>query len=286
MDLAASVVLLSKPGIVTGVAVAGLAGMVLAQRGLPNATVVLLCLGSIVAAASGASLVNGVLDAPLDGLMPRVARRVEARTTVGSGGALSLAAALIVAAVVVSYRYLNGLTAALVVAAVVAYALLYTLVFKRLSPYGTIPGGIPGALPVLVGYAAVSGRIGMDGVILFLVMLLWQPPHFWTLALAHRDEYRDAGVPVLPVAHGEPYTKILIFLYAVSLLPATLALWAFGYCSTAFAGFAGVLWGFFLWSCYRDAVRMRRFRRAFGASIVYILGVLAAVVVDVAMRAA
>jgi len=124
----------------------------------------------------------------------------------------------------------------------------------------------------------------MDGIILFLVMILWQPAPFWTLALEHREEYRDAGVPVLPVARGEPYTKILIFLYGVSLLPATLALWAFGYCSGVFALIAIVLWCFFLLSCYRNVVGRRRYRRAFGASILYMMGILLAVIVDVSTR--
>src|SRR4030066_73885 len=97
-------------------------------------------------------------------------------------------------------------------------------------------------------------------------------------------EYRDAGVPVLPVALGEPYTKILIFLYAVSLLPTTLALWAFGYCSGVFALIAIVLWCFFLLSCYANVVGRRRYRRAFGASILYIMGILLAVIVDVSAR--
>ena len=203
---------------------------------------------------------------------------------VGSGGALSLSLGLILASLFLSYRYFHGITTALVLAAVLSYTLLYTLFLKRRSPYGTIPGGIPGALPVLIGYSAVAGRVGMDGIILFLVMILWQPPHFWTLALAHKEEYRDAGVPVLPVALGEPYTKILLFLYAVSLLPATLALWAFGYCSGVFALIAVVLWCFFLLSCYRNVVGRRRYRRAFGASILYMMGILLAVIVDVSTR--
>jgi protoheme IX farnesyltransferase len=282
--LAGSALLISKPGIVTGVSLAGLAGMVLATGGMPGAGVVLPCLASVVAAASGAAVMNGLLDAPMDARMPRLAARVFAMRRVGSEGALALSFGLILASLLVSYRFFHGLTAALVLAAVLSYTLLYTLFLKRRSPYGTIPGGIPGALPVLIGYSAAAGRIGVDGVILFLVMLLWQPPHFWTLALAHMEEYRDAGVPVLPVARGEPYTKILIFLYAVSLLPTTLALWVFGYCSGAFAWVAVALWGFFLWSCYRNTVRRPRFRRAFGASILYMMGILLAVIVDVSAR--
>ena len=283
-DLAGSALLVSKPGIASGVALAGLAGMVLAANGMPRAAVAVPCLASVIAAASGSAVVNGILDASMDARMPRLSGRVEAMRRVGSEGALALSLGLILVSLFVSYRYLHGLTAALVLAAVLSYTVLYTLFLKRRSPYGTIPGGIPGALPVLIGYSAVAGRIGMDGVILFLVMLLWQPPHFWALALEHREEYRDAGIPVLPVVLGEPYTKILLFLYAVSLLPATLALWAFGYCSGAFAWVAFALWGCFLLSCYRNVVVRSRYRRAFGASIAYMMGILLAVIVDVSTR--
>ena len=248
---------------------------------MPAAGIVVPCLASIVAAASGSAVINGILDSSMDQRMPRLSGRVEAMKRVGTDGALALSLGLILFSLLVSYRFFHGLTVVLVLAAVLSYTLLYTLFFKRRSPYGTIPGGIPGALPVLIGYSAVAGRIGMDGIILFLVMVLWQPPHFWTLALAHREEYRDAGVPVLPLAAGEPYTKILLFLYAVSLLPATLALWAFGYCSGTFAWFASALWAFFLLSCYRNVVSRGRYRRAFVASILYIGGVLLSVIVDV-----
>jgi len=283
-DLAGSALLISKPGITTGVGLAGLAGIVLAARGMPGPAVVLPCLAIIIAAASGAAIVNGILDATMDARMPRLSVRVEAMKRVGDLGTLALSLGLILASLVISYLVFHGMTAVLVLAAVLSYTVLYTLYLKRRSPYGTIPGGIPGALPVLIGYSAVAGHIGADGIILFLVMLLWQPPHFWALALAHMEEYRDAGVPVLPVVMGEPYTKILIFLYAVSLLPMTLALWVFGYCSGVFALIAIVLWCFFLLSCYRNVVGRRRYRRAFGASILYMMGILLAVIVDVSAR--
>lgn len=279
-----SVLVISKPGIAAGVAVAGLAGMVLAAGGLPDGRTAALGLGCIVAAASGAAIVNGLLDAPLDARMRRLSARVAALRTVGEKGALALALVLVAGALAVSVRYLNALSALLILSAVLSYSLLYTLYFKRRSPYGTIPGGIPGALPVLVGYAAASGRIGLPGVVLFFVMLLWQPPHFWTLALKHQDDYRAAGIPAMPVARGEPYTRALILLYAVALLPLSLGLWVFGCCSALFAGSAVLLWAYFILSCWRNAVAARRFGKAFGASIVYMMGLLAAVIVDVAAR--
>jgi heme o synthase len=279
-----SAVLIAKPGIAGGVAVAGIAGMVLAGRGVPPPQVLLVCLSSILLAASGSAILNGIFDSRMDARMARLSGRVAAMRRVGIRGALGLALLLVLCGLLLAYRYLNGTAALLVLAAVFSYTVLYTLLFKRRSPYGTIPGGIPGALPVLIGYSAVSGRIGLDGWILFLVMLLWQPPHFWALALKYQDQYREAGIPVLPVARGETFTRVLIFLYAVALLPMTLALWAFGYCSGLFAAAAALLWAGFLLSSYRNTVMRRRYGRAFGASIVYLMLLLAALVLDVTLR--
>ena len=280
----ASALVISKPGIAAGVAVAGLAGMVLAGKGLPDGRTAAVGLGCIVAAASGAAIVNGLFDAPRDARMRRLSRRVAALGTLGEKGALALSLVLIGAALAVSFLYLNALAALLILAAVLSYSLLYTLFLKRRSPYGTIPGGVPGALPVLVGCAASSGRIGLPALILFFVMLLWQPPHFWTLALKYQEDYRAAGIPALPVARGEPYTRVLIFLYAVALLPLSLSLWVFGYCSGFFAGAAAALWAYCVGSCYRNAVATRRFGKAFGATIVYMMGLLVAVIVDLSAR--
>ena len=258
--------------------------MVLAGRGLPPAGRGLLCLACILMAASGSAVINGLLDAGIDSRMRRVAARAEALVKVGQRGALIFSLALIAASLAVSGLFLNATATMLLLGAVAGYTLLYTLFLKRRSPYGTVPGGIPGALPVLIGYAAVEPHIGADGFLLFLLMLLWQPPHFWTLALQCQDEYRSAGIPVLPVALGEPYTKILVFLYAAALLPLSLCLWWLGYCSPYFAVAALVLGGGFLFSCHRNIVASRRFGKAFGASIIYILGLLLAVIVDVSSR--
>jgi len=267
-----STVLIAKPGIAAGVAMAGVAGMVLAASGAPPPHLLVPCLASILLAASGSAILNGIFDARMDARMPRLSGRVAALRQVGTRGAIGLAILFIAGGLFLAVRYLNGLAALLVLAAVLSYAVLYTLILKRRSPYGTIPGGIPGALPVLIGYSAVAGRIGTDGWILFLLMLLWQPPHFWALALKHREEYREA------------YTRVLIFLYAVALLPMSLALWAFGYCSGTFAAVAFLLWAGFLLSSYRNAVASRRYGRAFGASIVYLMGLFAALVLDVTLR--
>ena len=277
--------LISKPGIVAGLSAAAVAGMTLAGRGIPRPGVALTCLACLGLAASGSAMLNVLLEARTDAVMPRVARRVAAIARLGRKKTLVAALLLILASLVSSYVFINPVTSVLILTAAFSYTVLYTLYLKRRSPYGTVPGGIPGALPVLIGYAAVNPAIGMDGLILFLVVLLWQPPHFLALALRYKDQYRAAGLPVMPVSLGDAYTKVFLFIYAAALPPLTLSLWAFGYCSGYFAAFATGLGLLFLGACYVDIVRHGRYRRAFGASIIYIIALLAAVVVDVSARA-
>lgn len=279
-----SAILLVKPGIVAAVTLAGFSGMVLARRGVPPPGKALLTLACILAAAGGSAALNTVLDAGIDEKMPRLNRRTAALLAFGGGNVAAAGVAAIAASLLLSVRFLNPMTCFLLAAAAAGYAVLYTLVWKRRSPYGTIPGSIPGALPVLIGYAAVNPRLGMDGVLLFLILVLWQPPHFWALALRHQAEYRAAGVPVLPVAFGEPYTKVLIFLYAAALLPLSLSLWALGYLSARFGWAAFLLGVGFLAVFYRDTVVTRRFDRAFAASIVYLTLLLLALLADVLFR--
>jgi protoheme IX farnesyltransferase len=280
-----ALLLIAKPGIAAGVTLSGMAGMVLAGKGLPSAATAAAALGCIFLAASGSAIANGLLDSDRDSRMRRLDARVSALGTVGRKEALALSLGLIAISLSLSWRFLSGPATLLLLGAAASYALLYTLYLKRRSPYGTVPGGIPGALPVLIGYAAVSPRIGADGVLLFLLMILWQPPHFWALALQHQEDYRSAGFPAMPVALGETYTKILIFLYAAALLPLSLGLWWLGACSGGYASAAVVLGVYFLFSCWRNIVFAPRYGKAFGSSILYILGILLAVIVDVSLRA-
>lgn len=279
-----SAILLVKPGIVAAVTLSGLSGMVLAQRGVPPFGKALLASACILAAAGGSAALNTVLDAGIDEKMPRLTRRIAALRALGRGNVAVAALAAIAASLLLSALFLNATACLLLAAAAGGYTVLYTLIWKRRSPYGTIPGAVPGALPVLIGYAAVNPRIGMDGVLLFLILVLWQPPHFWALALRHQGEYRAAGVPVLPVAFGEPYTKVLIFLYAAALLPLSLSLWALGYLSARFAWAAFLLGAAFLGIFYRDTVATRRYGRAFAASIVYLTLLLASLLADILSR--
>ncbi len=260
---------------------AGLAGMVLARRGVPDAATLALTLACIAGAAGGSALLNTVLDEGMDEKMPRLSRRVAALRSAGRGKVAGAAVGAIGVSLLLSGLRLNAVVCVLLAAAAGGYAVLYTLVWKRRSPYGTVLGAVPGALPVLIGYAAIRPRLGIDGVILFLFLVLWQPPHFWALALRHQEEYRAAGVPVLPVAFGEPYTKVLIFLYAAALPPLSLLLWALGFLSPFFGWAALVLGAGFLAVYYLETVRRRRYGRAFAASIVYLVCILLTLLADI-----
>jgi protoheme IX farnesyltransferase len=270
-----------KPGIVSAVLLTGFAGMVLAQRGWPDPGTALVCLTSLFLAAAGSALLNVLLDLPLDARMARLRRRVAALETVGRKRVLTMALIAIAVALTLAFHCLNLLTFLLTLAAVLFYTLLYTLHLKRRSPWGAVTGGIPGALPVLIGYAATVHPLDLDGLILFMVMLLWQPPHFWALALHHTDDYRAAGIPVLPVTHGEDRTRFLIFVFAALLLPASLSLSLWGDRSFPFAGAALLLWGLFIVSLVHTTVRRQRYDQAFRCSILYLAALLISVITSV-----
>lgn len=274
---------ITKPGIAGGVALSGLAGMTLAARGLPDGRTILLCTIFIILAAAGSAILNVVFEANTDALMPRLSKRVESFSRIGTWRAGLLSIILIASSVIASYFLLNKVTALLIISAAISYAFVYTLLLKKSSPYGTVTGGLPGALPALIGYSAVTPHIGVDGFILFFVMLLWQPPHFLALALKHSRQYAAAGIPVMPVVLGEPYTKAFIFIYATALLPLPLALFIFGYCSVYFAVFSVSLAIFLLSLYYIELVKKNEYGRAFGASIFYIIALLAAVVADLGL---
>jgi protoheme IX farnesyltransferase len=281
--VARSALLLAKPGIVFASALAGYAGMTLAARGVPQAATAVAGLTALVSAAVGAAMINGVLDAAPDRRMARLESRTAALARLGPRRVLAAACCLLCLSLSLSLLRLNPLAASLTLAAILSYTVVYTLYLKRRSPFGAVPGGIPGALPVLIGYASVSGRIGPDALVLFAVMLLWQPPHFWALALEYREDYAAAGVPVLPVAMGEAYTKALIFLYATALVPASLGLWLLGAASASFAVVAVVAGAAYLAACYAFVFRSPRYVFAFRASILYLAVLLLALVADVSI---
>lgn len=282
--LPAAVLLLARPGLLALVAVSGLAGMVLASRGMPGASTALLCSVALILAAAGSVMLNSVFDHPFDIRMGRLRERTRALERVGMKRTTLIAVLLVAVGAAVAFLFLPLLSGMLILGAAFCYLVPYTLQLKRSSPFGAVVGGVPGALPVLIGYSAASGLVGPDGLILFFLILLWQPPHFWTLALHRRQEYLAAGFPVLPVVMGESYVKALIFIYASALPPLSVALWYFGYCSVRYVAAALLLGLAFLAASYVLVVRRSRFGQAFQATNWYLAALLALVIGDVCFR--
>ncbi len=284
--IATSTLLLLKPRIILSVAFTGFAAMVLAFQGIPPIDMVSYCLLSLLLSAGGAAILNNILDREVDVLMSRLNKRVEAMQVVGERFAMFIAASFILISLFISFYFINVVNGIFIIAAILSYTLLYTLYLKRSSPYGTILGGIPGALPVLIGFSAINPGLGLSGLILFLFMILWQPPHFWALAQKYKEDYRTAGVPVMPVVLGTKYTNILMLLYAISLLPLSLSLWYFGYNSAYYAILAVAFGVYFDYVVIKCAITNSGYGKAFGVSILYMLGIMLSLVLDISIRSA
>jgi protoheme IX farnesyltransferase len=284
--IATSTLLLLKPRIILSVAFTGFAAMVLAFQGTPPINKTFYCISSLLLSAGGAAILNNILDKEVDILMSRLNKRVEAMQIVGERFAIFIAVSFILISLFISFYLINIVNGILIVAAILSYTLLYTLYLKRSSPYGTILGGIPGALPVLIGFSVIKPELGLGGLILFLFMILWQPPHFWALAQKYKEDYRTAGVPVMPVVLGTKYTNILMLIYALSLLPLSLSLWFFGYSSAYYAILAIIFGVYFEYVFIKSAVSNSGYGKAFGVSILYMLVIMLSLVLDISLRSA
>jgi heme o synthase len=274
--------ILAKPGIVAAVTFSGITGMIVGGRGLPPLDTGIACAASLLLMAAGSALTNSVLDRKMDQQMARLTLRSAALKRVGTAKAALAAVALTTAAVALAAASLSTAAAILLVAAALSYTLYYTLFLKRHTPWAAVLGGLPGALPILIGQAAVAPHADPGSLALFLIMLIWQPPHFWLLSLSHRDEYGAAGVPVLPLVKGDSFTRTCIYLGVAALTPATLLLHYFGPCSASFAAFAFIAGGIYLAACHCYLVE-ERFRAAFRSSILYILSLFVVIVADLCL---
>lgn len=279
-----SAILLSKPGIILSVAFTGFAGMVVAQLGIPSFKITVLGILSLLLSAAGSAILNNILDKKIDKQMSRLNKRVEALETLGDKNAVIVSLAMILISLAISVLYLNLVNTSLILLAILSYTIIYTLFLKRSSPFGTILGGIPGALPIVIGYTAITPSIGLDAIVLFVFMILWQPPHFWALAQKYKDQYEKAGIPVMPVAFGAKYTNILILLYSLSLVPLTLTLWLMGLNSSYFALFALIVGIYFEFTVIKSVMDNKSYGKAFSMSIIYMLAIMISLVVDIALH--
>ncbi len=215
---------LTKPGVVALMLLTSVIGMLLAVPGMAPWDILLLGNLGIALCAGSAATINHLVDRHIDSKMARTFNRPVAKGRVAPRDALIFAFALGGLGLLILLQWVNALTAWLTLASLLGYALIYTLFLKRATPQNIVIGGLAGAAPPLLGWTAVSGEIHAHGLLLVLIIFAWTPPHFWALAVHRKAEYANAEIPMLPVTHGERYTKVHILLYtlmlfAVSLLP-------------------------------------------------------------------
>jgi protoheme IX farnesyltransferase len=247
---------LTKPRVVVLMLITSLVGMFLATRAGVPWTVLLFGNLGIGLCAGAAAAVNHVVDRRIDSLMARTHKRPLAEGRVTPLAALSFALLLAVAGLALLLTFTNQLAAWLTLASLLGYAVIYTGFLKRATPQNIVIGGLAGAAPPLLGWVAVTGQLSAEPLLLVLIIFAWTPPHFWALAIHRKAEYAKADIPMLPVTHGEHYTKVHILLYtavmfAVSLLPFVIHMSGLLYLLCAIG--LGARFLHWAWVLYRDS---------------------------------
>ncbi|MFM7687013.1 MAG: heme o synthase [Actinomycetota bacterium] len=279
-------VALTKPRIIELLLITTVPTMVLAERGWPSWSLLIVTLVGGTLAAGGANAINMVVDRDIDSLMPRTQGRPLVTGLVGPREALVFAILLEVVAFGVLWKWANLLSAVLALSAMLFYVFVYTLWLKRTSTQNIVIGGAAGAVPVLVGWAAVRNDVTWTPVVLFVVMFLWTPPHFWALAIRYADDYRAASVPMLPAVSTLEVTVRKMVLYTAVMVAGTLVLWPVASLGPVYGISAVVLGALFLWGTI-DLGRNptpQRSMRVFGYSITYVTLLFTAMTVDVLVR--
>lgn len=264
---------LCKPKVVYLIVFTAMVGMLLAVPGaLPIDLFIFSSLGIALAAASGAAI-NHWVDQRIDCMMERTQNRPLPQGDLSSNAALIFALLLAVVSMFILVTQVNVLTALLTLISLVGYAVIYTVFLKRRTPQNIVWGGAAGAAPPALGWAAMTGELNTEALLLFIIIFVWTPPHFWALAIKRKDEYAKAGLPMLPVTHGITFTKIHIFLYtlmllAVSLMPFVIKMSGLIYLSGALALGLGFI--YHAYRLLRTGNSDRHAMKTFGYSIFYL----------------
>ncbi|MFP6557036.1 heme o synthase [Paraburkholderia sp. B3] len=280
-------VALTKPRVTQLAVFCAVIGMFLAVPGMVPWKVLVGGTVGIWLTAGAAFAINCLVEQKVDAMMRRTAWRPSARGEITSMQILLFSAVLGAVGMWTLYTFTNALTMWLTFATFIGYAIIYTLLLKPTTPQNIVIGGASGAMPPALGWAAVTGHVPGDAWILVLIIFVWTPPHFWSLALYRRDDYKKAGLPMLPNTHGEAYTRLCILLYTVVLFAVTLMPFISGMSGALYLAAAVLLGAVFLayaWKIYReysDALARRTFRY----SIVYLSLLFAALLVDHYVRA-
>lgn len=276
---------LTKPRVIQLIVFCALIGMVLAVPGVPSWAQVQLaaiaCFGIWLVAGAAAAF-NCVVEQRIDAKMKRTAWRPTAKGQLTNLQTLSFSALLCAVGSAVLYFWVNPLTMWLTFATFVGYAVIYTVILKPLTPQNIVIGGASGAMPPVLGWVAMTGVVSPESLILFLIIFLWTPPHFWALALYRVEDYRKSGLPMLPVTHGSEFTRLQILLYtfvlfAACLMPFMMRMSGWFYLVSAVVlgiGFSG--YAFALWRDYSDALARKTFR----FSLIHLSLLFAALLID------
>jgi len=273
---------LTKPKVVMLIVFTALVGMLLAVDGMPDLFLVFMAsLGIGLAASSGAAM-NQIIDMRADAIMARTQNRPLATGGLKVWQAIIFAALLCIVGMFVLVVWVNTLTALLTFISMVGYGVIYTVFLKPATPQNIVIGGAAGAAPPLLGWVAMTGAISPEGCLLFLIIFAWTPPHFWALALYRREEYAAVGVPMLPVTHGEEFTRLQILLYtyilvAVTLLPFTIHMFGGIYLVSAF--YLNARFMFYVYKLYKN-YSDELSRKTFFYSIKYLMYLFAAMLFD------
>jgi heme o synthase len=273
---------LTKPRVVSLIVFTAVIGMFLAVPGIPPAGPVLFGTIGIALVAGAAAAINCLVEQNIDKLMRRTSWRPLPRGQLSSRQTLVFAGIVGAAGLAILHALVNPLTMWLTLGTFLGYAVIYTVLLKPATPQNIVIGGASGAMPPVLGWAAVTGDVPPEALLLFLIIFVWTPPHFWSLALYRRDDYAKAGLPMLPVTHGIGYTQLMIVLYTIALVAVTLMPYALRMSGLPYLVAALALGGMFvghavrLWRAYSD----RLARATFRFSIVYLAALFSALLLD------
>ena len=277
---------LAKPRVVSLIVFTAVIGMFLAVPGIPPAGPVVFGTLGIALVAGAAAAINCLVEQNIDRLMRRTNWRPLPQGQLTSAETLAFAGFFGGAGLVILYVLVNPLTMWLTLGTFIGYAIIYTVLLKPATPQNIVIGGASGAMPPVLGWAAVTGHVPAEALLLFLIIFVWTPPHFWALALYRRDDYANARLPMLPVTHGMRYTQAMVVLYTVALAAVTLLPYAVRMSGLFYLAAALVLGGIFvgyalrLRYAYSDALARTTFRY----SIVYLAALFSALLVDHYLR--
>jgi len=273
---------LTKPRVVQLIVFCAVIGMLLAVPGWPDWRTALAATAGIWLVAAAAAAFNCLVEQHIDAKMARTAWRPTAKGELTRTQTLAFSALLCAAGSALLWWLVNPLTMWLTFATFIGYAVVYTVVLKPLTPQNIVIGGASGAMPPVLGWAAMRGEVGPEALILCLIIFLWTPPHFWALALYRAEDYRRAGLPMLPVTHGAEFTRLHVFLYTLVLFAATLLPFVAGMSGLVYLVAAAVLGAIFIghaWKLWRDYSDQQA-RKTFRFSILHLALLFAALLVD------